>query len=63
MMSLLLIHALALHGVNYWEIRCNEEWALHKACEIVQPSPLTNGEGFDTCYNHWVMCHVRMMED
>lgn len=62
MMALILVHALALHGINYTDIRCQEEWILHLACDHLNPAPLTNGEDYDTCYRHWSMCHVRMSD-
>lgn len=61
-MALALVHALALHGIDYTNIKCEYERTLHMACDIVKPSPLSAPEDYDTCLRHEMHCHIRMLD-
>ena len=57
-----LVVTLAMLGVDYRTLECERERFLHRACDIVKPSPLYAPEDFDTCLRHEFRCHLRMSD-
>ena len=52
---------LAVAQVNYTGTMCNYSktvYRLGEICENLDPSPLTDPEGFDVCFNYWLECQV-----
>lgn len=61
MLAFAMYYALLLNGVDHKYYECLEENHLHIACIIIQPSPITAPEDFDTCFRHELKCHIGRM--